>query len=122
MLKRYVFLILAISWLFVVTLASLMSLKGVDMPARVPFADKIIHIIFYFVATFLLGLHLRNFNKSQLIAKIAFGLWLYGIVIEVFQYLMPFGRGFELPDMLANATGIILAVLLFRKRFSGNLS
>lgn len=115
MLKKSLYLILGICWVILVTVGSLASLGSV-VEVQGPFehADKLVHACFYFTSVILFFLHYRNFNISYLIPKIALSAWLYGMVIEVLQNVMPYGRDLELLDMVANTMGIFLAVVFIR--------
>jgi len=46
--------------------------------------------------------------------KVSLFSFLYGIIIEVLQLLMQFGRSAEMSDVVANAIGILAAVLLIQ--------
>ena len=77
--------------------------------------DKLGHLFFYGNACFfflmgrspkIYGMHLFLSTGIPLI-----GL---GLLMELFQAAMLLGRNFDYLDMLANAMGVILAIILFR--------
>nr|WP_262899778.1 VanZ family protein [Robertkochia marina] len=78
------------------------------------YMDKLVHAAFYMIATFLLYLHFRNSENNRILYKIGAFCFVYGMVIEVLQYALPYRRAFEWADMLANATGIVLAIVLIK--------
>ena len=114
-LNRIKFLLAATFWLLAVAVASLISamyLPKVDVGFT--FFDKLVHAAFYLIAVFLLYLHFRRQQDSRILLKIGAFCFLYGTIIEVLQYVMPYNRGFEFGDMIANGVGILLAILLIK--------
>ncbi|TRZ45782.1 VanZ family protein [Robertkochia solimangrovi] len=102
-------------WLIVITLASLVPFEMVPhVGSSFRHTDKIVHCIFHLVNTTVFYLHFRKSGIPKILLKIAIGSFLYGMIIEALQYAMPYGRGFELKDMLANLTGILLASFLIK--------
>lgn len=78
--------------------------------------DKLGHFIAYFVLMFITGLAFWR-GKSEVIAGLIFAAG-YGMLMEVGQHFVP-GRTFSILDMLANASGALLAggfLLLFGKK------
>ncbi|WP_051907800.1 VanZ family protein [Flavimarina sp. Hel_I_48] len=80
-------------------------------------SDKLLHgtayfffCLFWFVYLFLVGFKNYTFNKILFIT-IGWGLF-FGMVIEILQSEFTTYRSGDLWDMLANSTGILLAVLL----------
>lgn len=109
------FLLAAAVWLLSVAIASLISasfLPKVDV--GISFMDKLVHATFYMVATFLLYLHFRKSQDNRIFYKIGVFCFLYGTIIEVLQYALPYNRAFEWMDMIANGTGVVLAILLIK--------
>ncbi|SFT11582.1 VanZ like family protein [Zhouia amylolytica] len=118
MLRRSIlFIIIAISWTVLITVSSLLSFK--ELPSTgIEVSDKVIHGGIYFVFTVLWYLVLVSYIKRNLLLKIGVVSALYGIIIEVFQYLMPYGRSFEPLDIVANCCGILLGILAVKLFFS----
>ncbi|WP_168731238.1 VanZ family protein [Robertkochia marina] len=115
MLKRLKFLLAASLWLLSVAVASLISANYLpDVEVDVTYLDKLVHAAFYMVATFLLYLHFRNSQQPRILLKIAMFCFGYGMIIEVLQYALPYNRGFEWADMMANGFGILLAIMLIK--------
>ncbi|MBL7471987.1 VanZ family protein [Robertkochia sediminum] len=105
----------AVLWLLSVSLASLVSASFLPkVEGGIPNLDKLVHAVFYMVATLLLYMHYRKSQAKGLLIRIAGFCLVYGIIIEVLQYSLPYERAFEWADMLANATGIILAIILIK--------
>lgn len=77
--------------------------------------DKVGHFIAYFTLMFLMGLGFWRKKKELLTAFVISAI--YGVLMEMGQYFVP-GRSFSFLDMLANASGALLAtgfLLLFGK-------
>ena len=69
--------------------------------------DKVGHFSMYFLLGALILLAYPKNRKALFLGVI------YGALMEIFQYFIPY-RSFELMDMLANTSGIIAALTLFR--------
>ena len=78
--------------------------------------DKLIHLTMYFILILLWGINLISFKFSLI--KILFLTIIFGLLIETLQYLLPFGRYFDLGDIIANSVGAIIGIiiLLFYKK------
>jgi len=77
--------------------------------------DKVGHFIAYFTLMFVMGLGFWKKKRELLTAFIMSAI--YGVLMEIGQYFVP-GRSFSFLDMLANASGALLAtglLLLFGK-------
>lgn len=85
-----------------------------------PHLDKIVHVAFHFFLVILGVLFLKeNFHKHLSMGKrvgfpIAFSIS-YGLLIELLQSLMSFGRTAEIWDVLANLTGALMGGLLIQR-------
>ena len=110
----------AILWVVIICFGTL--LPGDNLPdtsffSKIPYFDKIAHFGLYFVFTlFLVSGFLLQYpgerGKAYLLgALIAFSI---GLLIEFLQTLMHLGRMGDFYDAIANTSGIILALLLFR--------
>jgi VanZ family protein len=103
----------AIIWLLACTV--LLSLPG-DMiggSSRIPYFDKWVHIGLFGALNFLwlLPLLLYKPGKRAGLLLVSLGVVIYGLLMEFFQlYCIP-NRSFELADVLADATGVLLALL-----------
>lgn len=86
-------------------------------------ADKIVHIIFYFVLTYSLGRHCLQTANAVHIKNILIECSIiavsYSILIEIIQGPLLPTRSFDVYDIIANFGGTILAVIfltVFKKR------
>lgn len=78
--------------------------SGIDID--IPFLDKIVHFGMYLILGALVTYEFRYITKYyfKYLVKILIICVLYGILIEVFQYFLPW-RGFEFADMIADGLG-----------------
>jgi VanZ family protein len=112
-LERNIFFYGAVFLTILITVGSLISMKDVHVvPER--FSDKFVHTGAYFVLTFTwLLAFIKKYSQLRQFAVIAFIVFLYGGFIEVCQMLFTKERQADVYDMLANLTGILMALLVF---------
>ena len=121
--KRHLFAILFVSWMAFVTFSSLYSFEGDDLSSfNIPYADKLVHFTFYFVAVILGSLYVLQLkDRQQVILRkigiLAFFLVLFGIIIEVIQEKLTVDRFGDVIDALANTTGVIIGFMVIFNRF-----
>jgi VanZ family protein len=113
-LKKTLFF-LALFWGFII--AFLCLIKSSDVPqVRIPGMDKVVHAFFYFVFTILWFLFFKKHFNSTTISKalvISFTFSLsFGILIEILQRILTKTRNADVFDVMANATGATLAIIL----------
>ena len=97
------------------------SFPGDDIPKsfiiNIPFADKIIHFILYFLLVILILLGYFRKSKTDLtIRKFLFAFSisiLYGILLEVLQDFVFIMRSADLMDIAANGAGSFIGLLTF---------
>ncbi|MFT3807360.1 VanZ family protein [Arenimonas sp.] len=98
-------------WLFgwcAVAAALVLSLLPSSAPVLPHWNDKLQHALGYFLLTFwFCGIYPRQ--RYWLVALAMFGM---GVLVEVLQGVMHLGRQAEWRDLLADAVGIVPAVLL----------
>lgn len=112
------FLFLAVGWTIIITALSLITIeKPLTFVLHLPFKDKIIHFIFYFVFVVLWDFGLKGKTNSFRV-KILLVAVFYGIIIEVLQYAVTKNRTADFYDVLANSLGALFAffVIPFLKR------
>lgn len=111
-------LIFVIAYTSLITWASLSKLMF-PVKIMVEGADKIGHFIAYFVFTivwFLFFFYSEKFKNSisQSLVKASVFCFIYGLLMEVMQVTLTNYRYAEWFDILANTSGIIIAVLLLK--------
>ena len=116
-MARNYFTYIALFLTVLITVGSLIKVPSVGV-IEINFSDKIIHIIAYFllVLSWLLSVCVNGKVKSLWgFIKIAFIVFVYGIVIETMQTVITSTRQADIYDVLANFTGILLALFVFVK-------
>ena len=66
-------------------------------------------IVYFFISIFGLCLYLRNRNFQKLV----YGLFFLSILLEILQFVAP-KRAFEIFDLSANFTGVLVAYCLIK--------
>lgn len=108
-----------------VTFSSLYSFEKDDLSSfNIPYADKLVHFIFYFVGFVLGFLYIRQLKEYQKknprkIKLLAFLLIIFGILIEVIQGTLTADRFGDVFDALANTVGVAIGFLVIFRRFYG---
>ena len=72
--------------------------------------DKLIHFIMYLIFALIWGLKIENFLERKM--EISAYLILFGLVLEILQHVLPFGRYFDLGDFVANSIGVLFGVFI----------
>lgn len=102
----------AVLWTLLIFIGCLWPGKELpDVP--VPLIDKWVHFVLFGGFAFLWLYAFRSRSRKALLAAALSGIAL-GWLIEMLQYLLPaLGRSYDAADILADAIGCILGVLLF---------
>jgi len=123
--KKHLYAFAFIGWMVFVTFSSLYSFEGSGLSRiNIPYGDKVVHFIFYFVAAVLGSLFIIETKevKSVLIKNLkllALLLIFFGIIIEVIQEGMTINRSGDVFDALANSLGVILGIIGIFTQFQG---
>lgn len=121
MLKKIVFLCLALFWTGIIFYLCLTESSNIPV-VSIPHIDKLVHFCFYFGFNFLWFLYFKKQFKNTddfrpLLLSFVFSTF-FGIIIEILQSEYTLTRSADMMDFLANslgATSAIIAVLLFNK-------
>ena len=125
MRKKHLYAYAFIGWMVFVTFSSLYSFEDAELSSvNIPYGDKVVHFIFYFVAAVLGSLFFIETKevKSVLIKNLkilALLLIFFGIIIEVIQEAMTVNRSGDVFDALANSIGVILGIIAIFTEFLG---
>ena len=111
----------AILWGVVVTV--LLCIPGNNLPEsdldKIPFFDKYVHVVLFAILTCLWCQAFFNVNNqnsaSRIDFKVATGVTVYGIVMEFVQKYFVVMRSFDIIDILADAVGVLIGALIFRR-------
>ncbi len=110
-----VYLIFASIWTLLLLYFSLIPARSIASLHlwSFPGLDKVVHVVFYLLFGFLWSMSIsQHNNRTSWILISGIGL---GIFMEAGQYYMMNGRSFELLDILANAIGAYLGVLVYKR-------
>ena len=101
----------AVYYTLILVLLSLIPVPDLGLPRfKLLELDKLIHFIVYLIFALIWGLKIENFSDRKI--EISTYLILFGLGLEIFQHLLPFGRYFDLGDFIANATGVLFGVFI----------
>jgi len=109
--------LLGLSWALLILVLSFLPASSFPED-KIEGLDKAVHAFLYCTLTFLLiigfkkqksFLHLKN---HPIVFSVVLGV-LYGAMIEVLQGTIIVNRSMELADIIANAIGCILGVIIF---------
>jgi len=95
-----------LGWLVLVTVLSLMPADAENL-TMFSHADKLAHSLFYLGFTFLLGWCVKLARW-----KLVLSATLYGILMEILQEWMGWGRIFDMFDILANIIGALIGTII----------
>jgi VanZ family protein len=87
----------------------------IDKEIMIPYADKIVHMLMYFVYSMILFLNYsenKNKNKSLFIIIYCAG---FSLIMELLQHYIFTYRSGDVKDFLANLIGIILSGMVYNK-------
>ena len=108
--RRYISKITVYYTLFLIIL-SLIPVPDLGLPKFQLFEiDKLAHFVMYFSLTIFWCLASKSFYKSNF--KLLLFTISLGFVLEIFQHILPFGRYFDLADLLANTLGVIFGIII----------
>ncbi len=94
---------------------------------KVQYEDKLYHLVAYFLLNTVWLLAMIPYSSRSLkhYILISLGIIGFGIVIEVLQDIMTDYRTFDVYDIIANSSGVIISYFtfqLFKKRFFENIN
>ena len=115
MKPKIIFFIPAVIWLIITII--LLVIPGSDIPKATIFDlvyfDKWVHIGMFGMLTFLWGypyVH-AGFVPEKACVIIAICAIFYGVLMEFIQKYFAYERTFDLLDMIADATGVLIATI-----------
>ncbi|MGI8637169.1 MAG: VanZ family protein [Segetibacter sp.] len=122
---RFISFLPAIAW-FIISVV-LLALPGNDLPQsdffNIPFFDKYIHTIMFFVLTVLFCYPFIFYRKSPAVIKswflkITMCAVIYGITMEFVQKYLVYGRSFDVIDIVFDTIGSVAGLILVKRYFS----
>lgn len=102
-----------------------LSLATEPVPEEIPLfvgADKLAHVVMYFLATLVFIMDYAKFklpHHSRLNIELAItsASIMLGLIMEILQLVMRNGRNYELGDWIADIVGAVLALIAYRLCF-----
>ena len=122
---RFTSFLPAIFW-FIISVV-LLALPGNDLPHsdlfNIPFFDKYIHTIMFFVLTVLFCYPFILYNTSGKIIKswffkVTISAIVYGIIMEFVQKYLVYGRSFDVIDIVFDAIGSVAGLIVINRYFN----
>ena len=122
---RFTSFLPAIFW-FIISVV-LLALPGNDLPHsdlfNIPFFDKYIHTIMFFVLTVLFCYPFILYNTSGKIIKswffkVTISAIVYGIIMEFVQKYLVYGRSFDVIDIVFDAIGSVAGLIVISRYFN----
>ena len=102
---------IAVYYTLILIILSLTPIPDLGLPRfKLLEFDKLIHFIMYLIFALIWGLKIENFLERKM--EISAYLILFGLVLEILQHLLPFGRYFDLGDFVANSIGVLFGVFI----------
>jgi VanZ family protein len=115
-LKDKICLTLAICYSFLILVLSLININDIEI-VTLEASDKFYHTACYAIMAILWSYYAKlktGSLKNNVILVLIFLISLFGIIIEVLQLTITDYRSFDWWDVLANFTGIIFGILVFK--------
>ena len=106
---------IGIIYLAIVAVLSLMPSRDLPHFTVFPAIDKVVHISMYLGLSFLAcWIYEIKRERMQPLYLLLAGVFMYGVLMEILQRTMHNGRSFDFKDMIANLTGAIVGILIYR--------
>ena len=101
-------------------------IKASERPQiTIPYIDKYVHAVFHFVFSLLwfyaFRFSFKTVHRVKLLSIVFVMSLVFGIAIELFQTYLTVTRNGDAVDVLANSTGVLLAILtiqILNKKFN----
>lgn len=113
MLKKGIVLIITLLYIIVLTILSFVSL-GSSSVMNIDFGDKVFHFGAHVVFVILTYCTFFKWKNKHALVFAAFSSLIYGIIIEVLQGILTINRQFDVFDIIANCSGMLITVVIIR--------
>lgn len=112
-IRQWLRITLSLIYLTIVAFLSLLPPNDLPDIPLFPGADKIVHTCMYLGLAWLAcwSMHAEVKRKWYYIIILFSISW--GIMMEIFQFLMHLGRAFEFYDIVSNSIGTLIGVLIY---------
>ena len=112
-IRQWLRITLSLIYLTIVAFLSLLPPNDLPDIPLFPGADKIVHTCMYLGLAWLAcwSMHAEVKRKWYYIIILFSISW--GVMMEIFQFLMHLGRSFEFYDIISNSIGTLIGVLIY---------
>ena len=112
-ISQWLRITLSVVYLTIVAFLSLLPPNDFPEIPLFPGADKIVHTCMYLGMAWLAcwSMH-AEIKRIWYLLIILFAIS-YGVIMEIFQFLMHMGRSFDYYDMIGNSVGALIGVLIY---------
>ena len=112
-IRQWLRITLSLIYLTIVAFLSLLPPNDLPDIPLFPGADKIVHTCMYLGLAWLAcwAMHAEVKRKWYYIIILFSISW--GVMMEIFQFLMHLGRSFEFYDIISNSIGTLIGVLIY---------
>jgi len=110
--------LVAAGWTIILIVGTLLPKEAVSQNnwLDIPHFDKVSHLFAYALLVFLWSITLEIKTSKVKAARISFyGAIFLGVLLEILQWQLNFGRHFEILDIIANIIGSIIGLIAFYK-------
>ena len=101
--------VITIILILIAIVGSLLPPQQMDQ-LKLNFSDKLIHCL-YFTGLTLFWIKSTEELSNKRLIKTALLVFLFGLVLEILQGILPIERNMDILDLLANSAGIFLAIV-----------
>ena len=101
--------VITIILILIAIVGSLLPLQHIEQ-ITFNLSDKFIHCLHYTGLTFF-WIKSNEEPSNQRLIKTALLVFVFGLVLEILQEILPIQRNMDILDLLANSTGIFLAIV-----------
>lgn len=112
-IKQWLRITLSLIYLTIVAFLSLLPPNDLPDIPLFPGADKIVHTCMYLGLAWLACWSMHAEVKWKWYYIIILFSISWGIMMEIFQFLMHLGRSFEFYDIVSNSIGTLIGVLIY---------
>lgn len=107
----------SIGAVYLAIIALLSLLPSYDLPnvTLFPGADKLVHLCMYLGLSFLAcWIYDVGHHRMRFMYLLLAGVFMYGVLMEILQRTLHNGRDFDFKDMIANLTGAVIGLVIYR--------
>lgn len=112
-ISQWLRITLSIVYLTIIAFLSLLPPNDFPEIPLFPGADKIVHTCMYLGLAWLACWSMHAEIKRIWYFLIILFAISYGVIMEIFQFLMHLGRSFDYYDMIGNSIGALIGVLIY---------